>query len=123
MAASPAAGVVAAGQYQAVELRDAAGRELLAQWDAHEKTVNALAFSPDGRRLVTGGSEKVVKVWDVSGVAAVKGNPNARALLRMPELAAYEWPTGPVRAVAVSPDGSTAAAVGDRLKFVVWDLD
>jgi WD40 repeat protein len=123
LAASPAAGVVAQGSYRTVEIRDATGERLLARWDAHKKGVFALAFSADGTLLATGGGDEVVKVWDVSGVAGVLADPNALPLTAIPERGAYEWRLGPVRAIAFSPDGLTAAAVGDRVKFVVWDLN
>jgi len=31
--------------------------------------VTALAFAPDGKRLASGGPEKLVKVWDVATLA------------------------------------------------------
>ncbi len=123
LAASPVAGVVAQGVYRTVEIRDANGERLLARWDAHKKGVFALAFSTDGKLLATGSGDEMVKVWDVSGVSDVLADPDARPLATVPERSAFEWKLGPVRAIAFSPDGLTAAAVGDRVKFVVWDLD
>jgi WD40 repeat protein len=123
LASSPAAGVVAHGIYRTVEIRDANGERLLAQWEAHKKGVFALVFSADGTLLATGSGDEVVKVWDVSGVPSVLADPNAPPLTSMPERSAFEWGLGPVRALAFSPDGLTAAAVGDRVKFVVWDVE
>lgn len=123
MAVSVPTGVVAQGTYRVVEIRDANGERLLAQWEAHKKGVFALAFSADGNLLATGSGDEVVKVWDVSGVAGVLADPNAAPLTAVPERGAYEWGLGPVRAIAFSPDGLTAAAVGDRVKFVVWDVE
>jgi WD40 repeat protein len=37
----------------------------LAALTGHERTVTCSAFSPEGRRLVTGGMDGVAKVWDV----------------------------------------------------------
>lgn len=33
---------------------------------AHTKALRSLAFSPDGGRIVTGGNDQLVKVWDLA---------------------------------------------------------
>jgi WD40 repeat protein len=84
---------------------------LLAVLNGHEKQVWSLAFSPRSTpsrgRLFTGSQDGTVRVWDV--------NPPG-------ERAVFTWPLGPVRAVAVAPDGMTAAAGGEK-GVVVWDCD
>jgi WD40 repeat protein len=67
-----------------------------------------LAFLPDGRRLVTAGYDRRVRVWE------------ARTLT---ELGGYEWKIGKLGAIAVSPDGMRLAAGGDTGRVVVWDVD
>ena len=48
-----------------VDLRDArTGRPVLA-WDGHRVDLNAVAFSPDGRRLLTTGDDGAARLWDV----------------------------------------------------------
>jgi WD40 repeat protein len=74
----------------------------------HKGVVSALAYSPDGRCLVSGSWDKTVKVWD-----AASGQ----------EIASFAWPAGRVYAVAVAPDGLRAAAAGDAGTIVVWDVD
>jgi WD40 repeat protein len=68
-----------------------------------------LAFSPDGRRLVTGGEGNTVKIWDVQ---------TGRELC--PPLRGH---TGDVCAVAFSPDreGRWVASAGEDSTVKVWD--
>jgi WD40 repeat protein len=61
----------------------------------HKKDVRAVAYAPDGR-LVSGGGDRTVRVWD----------PLTGACLTTIKAA------GPVYAVAVAPDGGTLAYAG-----------
>lgn len=66
------------------------------QWlTGHKKDVRAVAYTPDGR-LVSGSSDKTVRVWDPTTGACV-------TTIKAPNV---------VYAVAVSPDGSTIAHAG-----------
>jgi WD40 repeat protein len=56
-----------------------------------------VAYSPDGRTIVTGGGDRTVRFWDAKAW-------RQRAALPFPEAA--------VEKVAVAPDGATAAAAG-----------
>src|SRR5262249_8300952 len=72
----------------------------------HEAEVRCLAFSPDGQRLVTGGTERVIRVFDSrlpeptwqGGAASVRG---AETLPAEPTLVPAEPRTG----LAVTADG------------------
>ena len=74
----------------------------------HKGVVSTLVYSPDGRYLMSGGWDKLVKIWD-----AASGR----------ELASFEWPVGRVSTLAIAPDGLRAAVAGDNGKIVIWDVD
>jgi WD40 repeat protein len=74
----------------------------------HKGVVRAMAYSPDGRRLMTGGWDQLIKFWD-----ADSGR----------EWASFEWPLGRIHCVAFAADGLRAAAAGEAGSIVVWDLD
>jgi WD40 repeat protein len=40
----------------------------LAGWPAHDSTITALAFSPDGQTLVSGSQDGTVKLWNISEI-------------------------------------------------------
>jgi WD40 repeat protein len=75
--------------------------------EGHHERVLALAFSPDGTALFSGGRDRTVRCWDV-------------ASQRQRE--AWSWPIGVVYSLAVAPDGMTAAAGGNAGRTVIWDL-
>jgi WD40 repeat protein len=67
-------------------------------------------FHPSGRFLAAGGAnlDGGVYCWDT---------------VSWQEIAAYRWPVGPVMRVTFSPDGTLAAAGGERGELTVWDVD
>jgi WD40 repeat protein/HEAT repeat protein len=82
------------------------GRELK-RFTGHREAVGALAFAPDGGRVLSGGNDSSVRLWQVS-----TGK----------ELRLFEGHTGILRCVAFSPDGRRAASAGDDTSIRVWDL-
>src|SRR5437879_5508572 len=71
----------------------------------HTKDVRAVAFAPDGR-LISGGGDKKVIVWDRAGTPLETIKPRCI-----------------VYAIAVSPDGKLLACGGRPGEFVyLWNL-
>jgi WD40 repeat protein len=75
---------------------------------AHVGRVQAIAISPDGRSLVTGGLDDTATLWDIS-------KPFAPV-----QVAALRGHTDIIDAVAFSPDGLQMATGSDDHTVMVW---
>ena len=73
--------------------------------DGHTGSVNDMAYSPDGTKLVTGSVDRSLRLWD---------------LTRNRQLT--EWDTGEaVNSVAFSSDGTLIASLSGDKDVMVWD--
>lgn len=110
MAFSPDGKVLAmsANIYGVIRLFDVGSKKSLSLLKGHLANVRSLAFTPDGRTLVSGGNDCTVKIWDVA-TGNVRGS--------------YITYGSQVQRVAVSPDGKTVALANDGNGSVrLWDI-
>ncbi len=79
-----------------------------AEMDGHNNWIVAVAFSPNGSRVVTGSRDGTARVWDAASgrlVAVLRGHREA------------------VQSAAFSPDGSRVVTASDDRTARVWTLD
>ena len=74
-------------------------------WQAHTDTTYALAFSSDGRTLVSGSWDDTIKLWEVASGALLWSS----------------WHTNGVQSLAFVPDGSMLATGGNDATVRLWD--
>jgi eukaryotic-like serine/threonine-protein kinase len=116
------ASVATAPKRRDVTLWDLTSGEKRHNLRGHTGEVRALAFSPDGRTLATGGDDESIRLWDVTVGRAI-------AVLKETDSGASTGFSS-VAGVAYSPDGKTlAAAVGLALldapegQVSLWDVE
>ncbi|MGP3924688.1 nSTAND1 domain-containing NTPase [Streptomyces sp. 8N616] len=113
----------------------------------HADSVNAVAFSPDGKLLATGSSDHTVKLWNAADhrllatlrghtdlVLSVAFSPDGKLLATgSNDRSVKLWDVADRRTVATlpggalgvafSPDGEQLASVSSRARVKLWDVD
>jgi WD40 repeat protein len=104
---SPDGKWIAAGSDSAVKVWDVATRRLLKTFSGHSAPLRTVAFSRDGKSLVSGGLDHLVFIWDVAGNAPGRRLDGHRDL---------------VYSVAFSSDGKHVASASFDQNVIVWDI-
>jgi WD40 repeat protein len=105
MDVAPDGGVAAAGADGRLELQDDAGNARAIAGSGGVATT-AVAFSADGKLLVSVGRDSIARIWSVA------------TRTRVLSLQGHEHP---IRAVAMSSDGAWAASAGEETRVMVWN--
>jgi WD40 repeat protein len=84
--------------------------------------VTAVAFAPDGRKLLSGGAGSTVRLWDLTTGQCVRTFP-----LSEPRIGEYgsgliERHTSDIRSVAFSLDGAQIVSASDDKTVRLWDV-
>ncbi|KIM21058.1 hypothetical protein M408DRAFT_53919, partial [Serendipita vermifera MAFF 305830] len=75
----------------------------------HEGGLKAISFSPDGKRIVSGSSDKTIRVWDAETGEVVAGP--------------LEGHDGPVLSIGFSPDGRRIVSGSSDRTARVWNAE
>jgi WD40 repeat protein len=77
-----------------------------------EKSVRALAFSPDGTKIASGGDDTCIRIWD---------SKSGEKRLEWKHLSADGKDAQSVQFLVFSPDGTKIASEGSYSSPQLWD--
>ena len=79
------------------------------EWVGHTGTVTCMCYSPNGYYIVSGSTDKTLRIWDAETGSAV-GKP-------------FEGHTGEVLSIAYSPDGRHIISGSADKTIRMWDAE
>ena len=91
--------------FEKLNAQDVSKFQCLKSLEEHSSVVNSVAYSPDGTKIISGSSDKTVKIW----------NANTGECLQTLE-GHTEW----VRSVAYSPDGTRIVSGSGDSTVKIW---
>jgi WD40 repeat protein len=92
-------------QPHVVKIWDVESRQLTARLEGHISSVRALAFSPDGSTLLSGGDDRTIRLWDTK-------SRQQKGVIK----------THNVMTLAVSSDGRRIVSSGIDRTLKIWDF-
>lgn len=95
------------GLYGQAKLFDVASGKLLQEFAGHKDSLYAIAISPNGQLVATGGYDQQIKLWDVASGKQLKS---------------IEGHNGPVYDLAFRPDGAVLASCSGDRTVKLWDV-
>ncbi|MFL5339302.1 MAG: hypothetical protein ACJ8F7_03965 [Gemmataceae bacterium] len=116
LALAPTGYLVASAEGDRVLLFEIATGQLRGVLSGHHGEVSALAFTPDGRRLISGSNDNTALVWDVTPTALAKPADGDPSRLWEQLTSSDAAVVGPAIAGLVSQPEATVKLIRDRLK-------